>query len=271
MTTTGTAPARSPLDAGRLRARLAAGEATVGTFLGMASPVAAEVCAAAGPDWVLLDLEHGGGGEEQVGATVLAAAAYGVPTVVRVETGARIRLGRVLDLGAAGVMLPRLSSATEVAAAVRHLRYPPAGDRGVATYNRACRFGLDPGALDRAGHELLCVVQIESAAAVAQAEEIAAIDGVDVLFVGPRDLSHDLGVPGDTEAPRYLESLAAVRAAADRHGKACGLLAGDGAAARRLLGQGWGFVGVGSDSTLLADAMARVLADARGDDQGGDR
>ena len=162
MTATGTAPARTPLDAGQLRARLAAGEPTVGTFLGMASPVAAEVCAAAGPDWVLLDLEHGGGGEEQVGATVLAAGAYGVPTVVRVETDARIRLGRVLDLGAAGVMLPRLSSAAEVAEAVRHLRYQPRGDRGVATYNRACRFGLDPGALDRADGEVLCVVQVES-------------------------------------------------------------------------------------------------------------
>ena len=272
MTATGTAPARTPLDAGRLRARLAAGEPTVGTFLGMASPVAAEVCAAAGPDWVLLDLEHGGGGEEQVGATVLAAGAYGVPTVVRVETDARIRLGRVLDLGAAGVMLPRLSSAAEVAEAVRHLRYPPAGDRGVATYNRACRFGLDPGALDRADGEVLCVVQVESAAAVAQADAIAAIDGVDVLFVGPRDLSHDLGVPGDVTAPAYLEALETVRAAAARHGKACGLLAGDGAVARRLRGQGWRFVGIGSDSTLLAAALGTALAAARTDDiQGGDR
>ena len=136
----------SPLDQGKLRSRLAAGEPTVGVFLGAASPVTAEVCAAAGVDWVLLDLEHGAGGEEQVGTVVLAAAAYGVPTVVRVESAARIRLGRVLDLGAAGVMLPRLDTATEVAAALRHLRYPPDGDRGVATYNRACRFGLDPAA-----------------------------------------------------------------------------------------------------------------------------
>jgi 4-hydroxy-2-oxoheptanedioate aldolase len=272
MTAAATTPVRSPLDAGRLRARLAAGDATVGTFLGMASPVAAEVCAAAGPDWVPLDLEHGGGGEEQVGTTVLAAAAYGVPTVVRVETDARIRLGRVLDLGAAGVMLPRLNSAGEVAAALRHLHYPPAGDRGVATYNRACRFGLDPGALDRADAEVLCVVQIESAAAVAQADAIAALEGVDVLFVGPRDLSHDLGVPGDLTAPRYLECLATVREAAGRHGKACGLLVGDGPSARRLADQGWGFVGVGSDSTLLAAAPRAALAAARSDDpQGGDR
>jgi len=162
-----------PLDGGRLRARVAAGEATLGTFVGTASPVAAEVCAAAGFDWLLLDLEHGAGGEEQVRATVPVAAAYGVPTVVRVESDARIRIGRVLDAGAAGVMLPRLDSADEVRAAVAHLYHPPRGDRGVATYNRACRFGLDPGALDRANDEVLGVVQIESARAVAAAAEIA--------------------------------------------------------------------------------------------------
>ena len=115
----------SPLDHGRLRRRLA-GDTTVGVFVGTASPVAAEVCAAAGIDWVLLDLEHGAGGEEQVGTVVLAAAAYGVPTVVRAESAARIRLGRILDLGAAGVMLPRLETADEVSQALRHLRYPPA-------------------------------------------------------------------------------------------------------------------------------------------------
>ena len=151
-----------PLDNGRLRARLAAGEMTVGTFLGTASPITAEVCAAAGVDWLLLDLEHGAGGEEQVRATVPAAAAYGVPTVVRVESDARIRIGRVLDSGAAGVMFPRLDDAEQVRAAIRHLYYPPRGDRGVATYNRACRFGLDPGALDRANDEVLGIVQIES-------------------------------------------------------------------------------------------------------------
>src|SRR6185312_13618635 len=106
----------------------------IGTFVGAASPVAAEVCAAAGVDWLLIDLEHGSGGEEQVRAVVPAAAAYGVPTVVRVESAARIRIGRVLDLGAAGVMLPRLDTADQVREALAHLYYPPRGDRGVATY-----------------------------------------------------------------------------------------------------------------------------------------
>ncbi|MFK4106759.1 HpcH/HpaI aldolase/citrate lyase family protein [Streptomyces sp. NPDC019531] len=253
---------RSILDQGRLRAKLAAGEPTVGTFIGSASPVTAEVCAAAGVDWVLLDLEHGAGGEEQVRTTVPAAAAYGVPTVVRVESAARIRIGRVLDLGVAGVMLPRLDTAAEVREALRHLRYPPAGDRGVATYNRACRFGLDPAALDREG-EILGVVQIESVSALGEVEEIAAMDGVDVLFVGPRDLSHDLGVPGDLAAPVYREALERVRKAAAAQGKACGLLVSDGAAAAAKLAEGWTFVGIGSDATLLAGAVSAAVGEAR--------
>jgi 4-hydroxy-2-oxoheptanedioate aldolase len=257
----------SPLNRGRLRSSLAAGKPTVGTFVGAASAVTAEVCAATGVDWVLLDLEHGAGGEEQVGPVVVATGAYGVPTVVRVESAERIRLGRVLDLGAAGVMLPRLDSAEEVATALRHLRYPPEGDRGVATYNRACRYGLDPAALDRSNAEVLAVVQIESARAVEQVEEIAALDGVDVLFVGPRDLSHDLGVPGDIHAPSYLEALDRVRSAAQQFGKSCGLLVPNGAAAAEKRAQGWTFVGVGSDSTLLATALTAELASARTGDQ----
>lgn len=252
-----------PLDDGRLRARLAAGESTVGTFVGTASPVTAEVCAAAGFDWLLLDLEHGAGGEEQVRTTVPVAASYGVPVVVRVESDARIRVGRALDNGAAGVMLPRLDTAAEVRAAIRHLYYPPRGDRGVATYNRACRFGLDAGALDRANDQALGVVQIESVRAVAEAEEIASIDGVDVLFVGPRDLSHDLGVPGRVGSPEFLEAVGQVLAAARTHGKACGILVNDGAAAAARIAEGWTFVAIGSDSTLLAAAATTQLDLAR--------
>ena len=253
----------TPLNGGALAAAVRGGQHSLGTFIGMASPVSAEVCAASGFDWVLLDLEHGAGGEEQVRDLVPAAGSYGVPTVVRVEAAERIRIGRALDCGAAGVMLPRLDSAAEVKAVLPHLRYPPAGDRGVATYNRACRFGLDPGALDRADQETLCVVQIESAAAVAAADDIAALDGVDVLFIGPRDLSHDLGVPGDIGAPAYVEALDAVLAAARRHGKACGMLVPEGAGAAARLAQGWSFLAIGSDSTLLAATIRAELGRAR--------
>lgn len=252
-----------PLNNGALASAVRNGDTTLGTFLGTASAITAEVCAASGFDWLLLDLEHGAGGEEQVRDVIPAAGSYGVPTVVRVETDTRIRMGRVLDNGAAGIMLPRIDSAAQLEEALTHLRFPPRGDRGVATYNRACRFGLDPGALDRADEEILVIAQIESAAAVRAVDEIAAVDGVDVLFIGPRDLSHDLGVPGDTTAPAFVEALEIVLAAGRRHGKACGLLVNDGAAAAQRIAQGWTFVAIGSDSTLLAGAARAALSTAR--------
>jgi 4-hydroxy-2-oxoheptanedioate aldolase len=247
------------LDRGALRRRLAAGEVTYGTFIGAASAVTAEVCAAAGVDWVLLDLEHGAGGEEQVRDVVPAAACYGVPTVVRAESTERIRAGRLLDLGAVGVMFPRVDTAAQAQECVRHLRYPPAGQRGVATYNRMCRYGLDPGALDRCDGEVVAVVQIETRSALDQVEQIAALDGVDVLFVGPRDLSHALEVPGQTQAPVYLAALDRVLAAARANGKAAGLLVPDGAAAGRMAAAGWQFLAIGSDTTLLATAVTTEL------------
>ena len=138
------------------------------------------------------------GGEEQVGTVVLAAAAYGVPTVVRAESAARIRLGRILDLGAAGVMLPGWRPPTK---SVRRCGTCAIRRRETVAWPRTTvpAAALDPGALDAADTEVLTVVQIESAKAVAQVERIAALDGVDVLFVGPRDLSHDLEYRGTCE------------------------------------------------------------------------
>jgi 2-dehydro-3-deoxyglucarate aldolase/4-hydroxy-2-oxoheptanedioate aldolase len=256
----------SPADAvdrAGLKARLRHGDATFGTFLGIASPVSAEICATGGVDWVLLDLEHGSGGEEQMLDVVPAAASYGVPTLVRAESTARIRAGRLLDLGAVGVMFPRIDGPADAAAAVRHLRYPPDGDRGVATYNRMCRFGLDRAALARAEAEVLGIVQIETRAAVESVEAIAALDGVDVLFVGPQDLSYALGVAGDRTAPVFVAALDRVLSAARAAGKAAGLHVPDGAAAARLADEGWQFLAVGSDGGLLATAVSTEMRAAR--------
>lgn len=252
---------QSPLDGGILRNRVRSGELTIGTFIGLGTPTSAEVVAASGVDWIVLDLEHGGASEEQIGATAVATGAYGAATIVRVETAARIRIGRALDAGAAGVMLPRLNTVAEINTALQHLRYPPLGDRGVATYNRSARWGGDADALARSASEILGIVQIESAAAVAAADEIAAIDGVDVLFIGPLDLSFDLGVPRQFAAQVFLDAADRVLAAAQRHGKAAGILATDGRAARDWRDRGFHFLAVGSDSTLLAAAVASSMAD----------
>ncbi|MEI6591187.1 MAG: aldolase/citrate lyase family protein, partial [Actinomycetes bacterium] len=200
---------QTPLSRGALLKRVKSGELTVGTFLGLASPIAAEMAAIGGADWVLLDLEHGGGSESLVGATVISSGAYGVPTLVRVESSERIRIGRVLDEGVAGVMVPRLNSAAEVAKVTKHFAYPPLGDRGAATYNRAARWGEDLDALDPAP-KAACIIQIETKGALDDVEAIAALPGADILFVGPLDLSFALGMPKDFDNPTFQQALARV-------------------------------------------------------------
>ena len=114
----------------------------------MGSPVAAEAMAIAGFDWLLIDLEHGSRGEEGLLSQLLAAAVHDVPVIVRVETTDRIRTGRVLDLGANGIMFPRVDNGEQATRAASNLRYPPNGQRGVATYNRSCGFGSHPEVLE---------------------------------------------------------------------------------------------------------------------------
>jgi 2-dehydro-3-deoxyglucarate aldolase/4-hydroxy-2-oxoheptanedioate aldolase len=247
----------------QFRERVRGGEALLGTFLGLGSALAAEACALGGFEWLLVDLEHGGGSEGALVGQLLAAATHDVPVVVRVETGSRIRIGRALDLGAAGVMLPRLDSAEEVAMTVQYAYYPPEGERGVATYNRACDFGLRPEALDLANDQVVTLVQIETRPALEQIEAIARIRGVDVLFVGPRDLTHALGVPGQTDAPEFQNALRQVVVAARAAGVAPGILASSEQQARRYAEEGFTFIGVGSDASLLANA-ARASAAALG-------
>lgn len=233
----------------------------MGTFIGLGSPVSAEVVVSAGLDFVLLDLEHGGGGEEQVGATVVATGAYGASTIVRVETDDRIRIGRALDAGAAGVMLPRQEGADHVRRSVGHLYVPPRGDRGVAGYTRAGRWGQDAAALHRAVDQTVGVVQIETLGALAEVEQIAAIDGVDVLFVGPADLSHALGVPGRLDSEEFQVAIASVLAAAVKHGRACGIVAPTARLAAAYQAQGFRFILLASDGALLAATVRTALAE----------
>jgi len=232
-------------------------QVTIGTFLGMGAPMAAEIAAVGGVDWVLVDLEHGGEGEDLVGPTV-AGMAYSIPTLVRVESSERIRIGRALDAGASGVMVPRIETAEEVVAVVKHMSYPPFGDRGVATYNRSAKWGRDLSGLTQKA-KAACIIQIETLKALENVEAIAAIDGADLLFVGPLDLSFALGVPRDFKSPIFVEACAKVIAAAKANNKVAGILAADAAAATAFIDQGFKFIAIGSDSTLLAGAITTLV------------
>lgn len=248
----------SPLNKGRLREKIRQGRLVGGTFVGL-GPAAAEIAAAAGVNFIILDTEHGAWGDDAVGPSVLAAGAYGVPIVVRVESGERIRAGRALDAGAAGVMFPRVVDADHAEQLLRALHFPPRGDRGVATYNRAARFAMEPENLTTISEEVLGVVQIETASALEDVEAIAAIDGVDVLFVGPLDLSYALGIPRDFTHPRFTDALRRVVAAAQSAGKSAGILSSTPDLAPEHARMGFTFIAVGSDSTLFANALRSTL------------
>jgi 2-dehydro-3-deoxyglucarate aldolase/4-hydroxy-2-oxoheptanedioate aldolase len=246
------------------RARLLAGEPVFGTFLSTGSAASAEVCGRAGFDWCLVDLEHGLGDESALQAQLVALELSGVPALVRVESGAPLRIGRVLDHGAAGVMIPRVRSAAEAAEAVAGTRYPPTGVRGVALSVRGAGYGTaraeDVGRID-AGVTML--IQIENEAALGDVAAIAAVEGVDVLFVGPNDLSHSMGIAGRFDDQRYLDALAAVAAAARAAGKVAGVMLRSSDEVEPHLRLGYGFFALSTDAGVLGQAMRSALATMR--------
>ena len=247
-----------------LRARLRAGETVYGTFLNSGSPLAAELCARAGFDWVIIDLEHGAATEADLLAHLYAVGGTATAALVRPQSGERLRIGRALDLGADGIMLPRIDTPEQAREAVDWLRWPPDGGRGLALLTRGAELGEVGHASIRAlNQRVVGIVQVESPSAVEHAPEIAAIDGVDVLFVGPTDLSHSMGVPGQFDDPSFLEALRSVVAATEAAGKAAGILLRDAGALPAHRELGFRFIGLGSDGAFVTDGARAVLAGAR--------
>jgi 2-keto-3-deoxy-L-rhamnonate aldolase RhmA len=237
-----------------LKERVRDGSLMKGTFLNLGSPLVAEVLALSGFEWLLVDLEHGMRSEEALIGQLLAGAAHDVPMLVRVESPQRIRVGHVLDLGAEGVMFPRIDTPEEAREAVSHLWYPPKGDRGVAGYNRGRQFGGDGRETSDVNDAILGIVQIETLSALENVSSIAAVPGVDVLFVGPSDLSTAMGIPGQFDEPQFVEALDKVVEAARKVNVAAGILTNDLGRVDALYEQGYTFISVASDSGLLRSA-----------------
>lgn len=244
------------------RRRVLAGERLAGTFLNLGSPLTVELAGLAGFDWLLLDHEHGSGSDETVLHQLQAASGTPAVPIVRIAANDPARMKRVLDAGAHGVMIPYVSTAEEARAGVAGMRYPPRGQRGVARFNRAAGFGSHfPEYLAHAHEFLVTMPQIETPEGVAQAEAIAAVDGVDVLFVGPLDLTTNLGISGQYDHPHFLTALAEVARAARNQGKAAGILASDPAHVAPWRALGYSVMALGSDGGAV-NAGLRAAASA---------
>ena len=247
------------------RRRVRDREPLFGTFLGMGSQASAELCSGAGFDWCLVDLEHGLGTEATMAAELVAVELTGATALVRVESASPLRISRALDHGASGIMVPQLRSAADAAAAVRCVRYPPQGTRGVALSVRGAGYGEALASeVTELGDAVTTLVQIENAEALADVEAIAAVDGVDVLFVGPNDLTHSLAIPGRFDDPVYLEALAAVGRAARGADCAAGVMLSSPAQVAAHLELGYTFFALSSDGGLLASAARSALETMRG-------
>ena len=236
------------------------GRHLAGMWVCSGSPVAAEIAAASGMQWVLIDAEHSPIGLETTTSLLRAMNGYPATPVVRVPVNDRVVIKQFLDLGAQNLLVPMVDTETDAEAAVAAVRYPPRGVRGVGSaLARASRWNAVDGYLSRAEELLSLTVQIESATAVDNAAAIAAVDGIDQVFVGPSDLAASMGLLGQQTHPEVTDAVARTFEAVRAAGKPVGVNAFDPDQARKYLEAGASFVLVGADVGLMMNG-ARAWA-----------
>lgn len=248
----------------RFKQGLTAGDVQFGLFSGLTDPVVAEINAGAGFDWLMFDVEHAPNDLRTVLHQLQVVAAYDTSSVVRPDHGDTVVIKRLLDVGAQTLLVPMVESAAQAEDLVHAVRYPPNGIRGVGpSLARAARWNRVEGYLANAEAEICLIVQIESVAGVGAIEQIAAVEGVDALFVGPSDLGASMGHLGEPDHPEVLVAVddAIVRIVAN--GKPAGVFATSRVHAKRWIELGATFVAVGSDTSLLARATAELAAGFR--------
>jgi 2-keto-3-deoxy-L-rhamnonate aldolase RhmA len=249
------------------RDRLLEGKLSLGLAIKLARGVEiAKVMKTAGYDWLFIDLEHGAMSIETASQIAITALDVGIAPLVRVPKGEFALATRLLDTGAMGIVMPHVDSAAEAREVVQRLKYFPMGRRSVASVMP--QFDFKPvkiaDLVETINRTSLVVVMIESPEAVADADAIAAVEGVDVLLIGVGDLSNELGLPGGAGDPRVLEAVKKVAAASKAHGKWFGFGGvGDAKVAASFIAEGARFILAGADAPMLIDAASKKAAALR--------
>jgi 4-hydroxy-2-oxoheptanedioate aldolase len=246
-----------------LRRKLRDRHACLGVWVLTTSTDVTEILAYAGLDFALLDHEHGQGSVETAIAQLRSLKGSDCAGLLRVPSNDAIYIKRALDAGVDGVMVPNVANRSEAEKAVAACRYPPAGMRGAFAGMRAMKYGFDDAYHGEIADRLIVALQIESAAAIDNVAEIAQVPGIDVLFIGPRDLSASLGRLNKFDAPEVQAEIARAEQAILKTGKILGSTAASGAVARTMAQRGYRFLIAGSDAMLLGQAAAAALKDFR--------
>jgi len=240
--------------------RLREAQPLFGLWIALADPYPAELCAGAGYDWLLLDGEHAPNDLRTLLAQLQAVAAYRSHPIVRPPSGDPHLIKQLLDIGALTLLVPMVETAEQAKQLVRATRYPPAGIRGVGSaLARASRFNLVPDYPARADAEICLLVQVETVRGLQNLDAIAAVEGVDGVFIGPSDLAASMGHLGN---PAHEAVQSAIDDAMRRivaSGKAGGILAADEHFARRMISAGCRFIAIGTDVSLLMRGARALL------------
>ena len=249
-----------------LKEALAENRQTYGSWITMGHPLIAEVMAGAGFDWLTIDLEHSTIDWSQMLTLIMAIGGCGVVPLVRVAENSPLQIKKAMDAGAYGVIVPCVNDAAQAAAAVRAVKYPPEGSRGVGLY-RAQKHGRCFAAYCRwLTEQSVVIVQIEHIEAVGNIDAILTTPGVDAFMVGPYDLSGSLGRPGQFDHPEVVAAMQAIMAAARRHKVTAGFhaVAANPDEARRRIDEGYRFLAFSLDAIFLGDTASDGLAKLKG-------
>jgi 4-hydroxy-2-oxoheptanedioate aldolase len=248
-----------------LKERIKAGEAVHGCWINLGSAVSAEIIGQAGFDWVLIDLEHGAGNDSTMLSQLQALSGTSTTPIVRTDEAARSKVQRILDSGSTGIMFPQVQDEMEAKAAVSLMYYPPHGTRGMAKMVRATSFGTKideyTASLEK---NLVGIVQIETINSLKHLDAIASIKEVDVLFVGPSDLSLAMGVFNQVNHPDFQRAIKDVAAAAKKHGKVAGILLQNISEYKMYFDLGYRFIACGADASFVMNGAREMVKSLKG-------
>jgi 4-hydroxy-2-oxoheptanedioate aldolase len=244
----------------RFKQAIARGKLQIGLWSQLAAPVAAEVLADAGFDFIVIDAEHAPNDVLSVLPQLQIIDRSPASAMVRMPWNDMVLTKRFLDIGAQTLLMPFIESAEQAQLAVSHVRYPPAGVRGVATMHRANRYGRVADYLSAAEQQICLLAQVETRSALEELEEIAAVEGLDGVFIGPSDLAASMGHIGNPGHAEVREAILAVPERMRKAGKPAGILTPIVEQARRYIEAGYVYVAVGSDLALLASQTTALAA-----------
>jgi 4-hydroxy-2-oxoheptanedioate aldolase len=246
-----------------LKQKIQSGQVVHGSWVNLGSTVSAEIIGNAGFDWVLIDLEHGAGNDAVMYQQLQVLESTDATPLVRIDELSRPRSQRILDAGAGGIMFPRIDNAVEAKLAASMLYYPPNGIRGMAKMIRASGFGKHVNEYASMEKNIIGIIQIETINAVEQIDGIAAINGVDVLFVGPSDLTMALGIFNQFDHPVYQNAIADVAKVANKHKKAAGVLLQNINEYKMYYDLGYRVLACGGDAAFVAKGAADLVKEMK--------